>query len=90
MECPATFLKTDSITNAFLKILLEFPSVFYKFRAAFLEHKPTTASVNCCANHKYLNYKLPINYTVHCILNYNRKHSCQVFLQTIVDPSEMV
>ena len=47
LECPANFLKTDSITNAFLKILHEFPSIFYKFRAVSLEHNPTPASVNC-------------------------------------------
>ena len=47
LECPVPFLKTDSITSAFLKILHEFPSVFYKSRAVSLEHNPTTASVNC-------------------------------------------
>ena len=75
---PATLLKIDSNIDAFLRINFH--------NSCFSRTPPNDCFCELYkTNHKYLNYKLPINYILHCTTNHNwKKHLPQFFSQTIV------
>ena len=69
---PATLLKIDSNIDAFLRINFH--------NSCFSGTPPNDCFCKLYkTNHRYLNYKLPINYILHCTTNRNWKTFTSVF-----------